>query len=120
MSQTSKLDRYAARSENRISQSASRRPHGSNVIPFQPIRASSRPEHDRSAGGSAEIIVFKPRRRSRSIKSAPRSWWGEDTNQGNSKGRDEYSQRTRENILAIGWVGTLMAISYCMMSIPMN
>lgn len=122
MSQSHKFDRYAARSEDGIFESAGSPPLGFNVIVFQRIKAPSRPENDRSARASAQIIPFNARRRSRLLKSASKSWWGENANDGNSDGRDEYSRRRRENILAIGWVGTFMAISYCIMTmpIPMN
>lgn len=118
MSQTSKFDRYAARSENRLSAHASWHPPGSNVIVFQPSKAASRPEIDGSVAAGAKIVLFNARCRSRLVNAAPRSWWVENAKVGISERRDEDFQRTRENILAIGWVGTFMAISYCMMTMP--
>jgi hypothetical protein len=123
MSPTSRCSRHGAQSENLITEAACWHPLGCNVIAFQAIKAPSRPQrvHDpRSAGATAEIVPLNLRHRSHLAKPAPRGWSDESANEKNSGTRDEYSQRMRENILAIGWVGTLMALTYCMLTVPMH
>jgi hypothetical protein len=122
MSLTSTCDRSAARPGNPIPGTASRHPPGSNVIAFQPIKAPSRLHkiHDHySAAASAQIVPLNTRRRLHLTGPALRSASDASTNEDTSTTRNDYNRRMWQNILAIGWVGTLMAVAYCVLTIPM-
>jgi hypothetical protein len=123
MSATSKYERYHGQSENPIFGKARLHLPGDNVIAFRPVKASIcfQKDHDpSSAGKGAEIIPLSLFRRQRSIRPALASRSKEVTNEGNSRTCEEYNGLMRENILAIGWVGTLIAVGYCMLTIPMH
>jgi hypothetical protein len=123
MSFTPNYGRHAAGSGNLIPGTAGRDPVGSTVIAFQPIQAPSHLRKNRrsvSSGPSAQIIPLDSRRVKRLTEPAWRGWPDERTNGQDFGTRDDDSQRMRQNILAIGWVGTLMAVAYCMLMIPMH
>lgn len=99
-------------------------PLGSNLIAFQPTDAPRRLQKDRdpcSVRASAEIVPLSSRSRSRLTEPAVRRWPGEsNTGEDDSRTRDEHRQFMRENILAIGWLGTFMTVAYCVLTIPMH
>jgi hypothetical protein len=104
-------------------------PHGTaaTAIPFQPLDTTrARPSSSRagrSRGGdpasTSTVIPFLPRRSSRAVDSMPpRSQSAvkslERADQNLTTGEAEYRQRMFENLLAAGWVGTLMTVGYYM------
>jgi hypothetical protein len=117
----SECDRGAARSERRVRATASGRPLGPNVIAFGPIKAPNHLQKDHDPGSAragAEVIPLGSRRRLRSATAARPNWAGEIVNEESL--RYDHSRRMRVNMLAIGWVGTLMAVAYGVLTLPMH
>ena len=109
-------------------------PHrpGAAVIAFRRVDATEAgPSASRHAGrtrgadrfGAATVIPFRLRSTSLPVvksvlpKSQSAAKFAEGADQKSMTGEEEYRQQMFENLLAAGWVGTLMSAGYYMLNV---